>query len=81
MASAFDRLLDFSQPFDVALLDQVMNDLSKREVDVYFPVSVFGSHSFFDYFCLFHLWIFVKVCQIICGVMRKVFVVVSAIGL
>ena len=23
MASAFDKLLDFSQPFDVALLDQV----------------------------------------------------------
>ncbi len=27
MASAFDRLLDFSQPFDVALLDQVMDIL------------------------------------------------------
>jgi hypothetical protein len=24
MASAFDKLLDFSQPFDVALLDQVI---------------------------------------------------------
>uniref|UniRef100_A0A7S0M413 Exportin-1 n=1 Tax=Cryptomonas curvata TaxID=233186 RepID=A0A7S0M413_9CRYP len=49
MASAFDRLLDFSQPFDVALLDQVVmamyqsrDDAQRRQINAF--MTAFQEH-------------------------------------